>query len=93
MEALMRLQACHEQFDHALLSNPELAQALPERFVLAVLPLDDPEAARLSLESLPRLKKWEEEEGPVIYALFQEGRLVAVVLPEGKVMPIKTSRA
>lgn len=92
MEALMRLQACHEQFDHTLLSNPELAQALPERFVLAVLPLDDPEAARLAIENLPRLQGWSREEGPLVHALFMGGELVAVVL-EGRVIPTEMSRA
>ena len=50
-----RLFALQERFGEALLENPGLVETLPENFVLAVLPLDDPEAARLAMESLPRL--------------------------------------
>ncbi|MDM7325225.1 MAG: hypothetical protein P3W93_009690 [Thermus sp.] len=81
-----RLFALQGRFGETLLERPELAEVLPERFVLAVLPLDDPEVARLALERLRRLQSWEEEEGPLVHALFQGGELVALVLPQGRVV-------
>ncbi|MFN4073478.1 MAG: hypothetical protein ACK4G4_08715 [Thermus sp.] len=92
-----RLFALQGRFGEALLEEPRLAEALPERFVLMVLPLvvlpegqtrlDDPEAARLAMESLPHLQGWSREEGPLVQALFEGGELVALVLPQGRVIP------
>lgn len=82
-----RLFTLQGRFGAFLLENPDLAEALPERFVLAVLPLDDPEAARVALESLPHLEGWTPEEGPLVQALFLGGELLAVVLPGGRVVP------
>ncbi|WP_243031469.1 DUF5647 family protein [Thermus altitudinis] len=74
-----RLFPLQGRFGEALLERPELLEALPERFVLVVLRLDDPEAARLALERLPHLQAWTQEEGPLVYALFQGQELVGVV--------------
>ncbi|RTI07249.1 hypothetical protein CSW25_06625 [Thermus scotoductus] len=86
-----RLFALQERFGEALLENPGLVEILPENFVLAVLPLDDPEAARLAMESLPRLQGWSREEGPLVHALFQGGEFLAVVLPQGRVIPARAA--
>ncbi|RTH98997.1 DUF5647 family protein [Thermus scotoductus] len=63
-----RLFALQERFGEAWLDDPGLVEILPANFVLAVLPLDDPEAARLAMESLPRLQGWSREEGTLFPA-------------------------
>jgi hypothetical protein len=56
---------------HALaLEDPHLLASLPERFVLTVIPLDEPEALSLALEGLSRARTWEGE-GLLVYALFR----------------------
>ncbi|MFN3368451.1 MAG: DUF5647 family protein [Thermus sp.] len=86
-----RLFALQGRFGEALLERPELLEVLPERFVLVVVPLDDPEAGRLALERLHRLQAWTEEEGPLVHALFQGGELVGVVLPQGRVVATRAA--
>lgn len=81
-----RLFLLQQRFGEALMEDSLLAEVLPERFVLVVLPLDDPEAALLALERLPHLEAWTEEEGPLVRALFLGGRLVGLVLPQGRVV-------
>ncbi|WP_018461236.1 hypothetical protein [Thermus oshimai] len=95
-----RLSLLKDAFGMCFLEDPELFELLPERFVLHVLPLDDEEAGQVALAELPHLRKWSAEgEGPIAklspygltQALFLGGRLVGVVLPEGKVVPARAA--
>lgn len=85
-----RLFQLEERFQECLIQDPELFARMPERFVLVVWPLDDPEALAEALADLRRLRAWEGEEGPLVYALFREGELLGVVLP-GEVVPARAA--
>jgi len=89
-EAEKRLGELEGVFRERLLGDPELLASLPERFVLVVMPLDEPEAMRVALEGLSRARTWEGE-GPLVYALFQGGGLLALVLPEGRLLPARAA--
>lgn len=89
-EARERLFELSGIFQERILGDPELLAFLPERFVLVLMPLDEPEAMREALEDLSRARGWEGE-GPLVYALFQGGELLGLVLPEGRLLPARAA--
>ncbi len=79
-DVLDRLKTLHGVAFDFLMDHLDLFQALPERFRLYTLPLDEPEVLEASLSLA---KGGDAEEGPPVWVLMREGRVEAILAPQG----------
>ncbi len=81
-EAALRLLELDGALTDLLLARG-LLERLPEAYRLVIIPLDEPEVAAYAL----RWAQAPNPEGvPLVYALFQEGKPQALLLPGGEAL-------